>query len=155
MLGEESPYSTICQVFSELAFQNSNYEHSLSSQEQNMIEVRVSHFIFEECHQFLSSFSNHLLTRRNLNRTWSIEVNIVFIFLLLFKSNFFNRIYRWCSEHGQCLDGNGSLEFPLWCNNVISSITYRCILISFLVRLVKNNFLLFFLGKCNLEECHS
>ena len=94
MLGEESSYSTICRVFSELAFQNSNYEHSSSFQEQNMIEVRVAHFIFEECNQFLCSFSNLLLTQRNLNRTWSIEVNIVFIFLLLCESNFFNRIYR-------------------------------------------------------------
>ncbi len=144
MLGEESPYSTICRVFSKLAFQNSNYEHSLSFQKHYMIEVRVSHFIFEECNQFLCSFSNHLPIRRNLNRTWSIEVNIVLIFLLLFESNFFNRIYWWCSEHRQCLDGSRSLEFSLWCNSVISSITYRCILFSFLVHFVKIIFCSFF-----------
>jgi hypothetical protein len=84
MLGEEAPYGAVCRNFHALAFQDENYEHSLSFQERDMIEVRVTCFIFSQYNRFLSSTLNHLLAWEkclidglNCNRTWSIEVHLV------------------------------------------------------------------------------
>jgi hypothetical protein len=64
MLGEESAYGALCRLFNDLAFPDVNYEYRLPFRPKHMIQVNVLCFIAVEYNQFLSSFSNHLLTRR-------------------------------------------------------------------------------------------
>jgi hypothetical protein len=91
ILGVESPYGAVCRSFNKLAFQDEDAEHSLTLQENDMIEVRIpfKDFLFSNSHSqrrindnFCSIF-NRLLVHQTIHRqtilskhTWSIEVRV-------------------------------------------------------------------------------